>query len=288
MDRQLNLRSRREPQAGEPFVVSVLSGKGGVGKSIISLNLAERASSMGFRTLLVDADFTSGNLHILSNTGSNRGLRRFAQKEATLDKLVRPLTPTLDLLTSGSGQPLEEFEDIKLVGQMARRLRESAHEYDVVVIDHASGVSKAATVIGAVSDTNLLVVIPELTSISDCYGLCKYLYSTYDQIDCRLVINRVNSEEESEYVRTKFSAVARRFLGRSPAYAGSVVEDTAVKLAVARQQPMAHAAPDSDVCQSLTSIARDLFGEPKQDSNGAEKAPLQKININPATAEIRE
>ncbi|MBD3257178.1 AAA family ATPase [candidate division GN15 bacterium] len=288
LERRLDLVGK-EPEDRQPTMVSVLSGKGGVGKSVLALNLAERTSAMGHRTLLVDADLTSGNLHIMANLGSNDGMRRLIEGREQVVELVRPLATNLDLLTSSSGQPLEAFEDVKAVARLAARLRQQVADdetgYDVVLIDHGSGVSKAATVLASASDFSLLVLIPELTSISDCYGLYKHLTQTYDRIDCRLLLNRIESEEESDYVRTKFATVASRFLGRSPAFAGSIPEDVVVRQALARQQPIAQQAPESTVVQSLTSIARGLF-------NGSRRprrtVSLKRINNNPAPADIRE
>ena len=154
-----------------------------------------------------------------------------------------------------------------------------------MIVDHASGVSKAATILASASDLNLVVLIPELTSISDAYGLCKYLYHTYEGITCGLLINRTQSEEEVTYVRTKFAAVAQRFLGRSPEFLGAVDEDAAVRAAVARQQPIARVSPESVVSQALTGLARVVKRHHSEQIQGDRR---EAININPAAADIRE
>ena len=287
---RLQLKGRFGSEAGrrEMTMISILSGKGGVGKSIIAFNLAERLASRGHRTLLVDADVTSGNLHLLANVAGGDNVRRLIAGEplrVLATELVTESNTSFDLLSSSAGNPPEEFEDIRAAAGLARRLRTEAAHYEFVIVDHASGVSKAATILASVSDLNLVVLIPELTSISDAYGLCKYLYRTYEEITCGLLINRTQSEEEVTYVRTKFAAVAQRFLGRSPEFLGKVDEDAAVRLSVARQQPIARVAPESVVSQALNGLARSIVKyRPGQSPDEFREA----ININPAAADIRE
>jgi len=271
--------------ASGPILVSILSGKGGVGKSVIAFNLAERAAALGLRTLLVDADLTCGNQHVLANIDPAEGLEAFARERVDLAESAVAYGDNLAILAHGATGPIESLSTAAQLAQFVARLRQQAASYDLVVIDHSSGISKSAAVFASASDVNLMVMIPELTSIADCYGLCKYLYESNGAIDCRLLLNRVESDGESEYIWSRFSAVAEQFLGRIPGLAGALIEDGAMRRSVAEQTPLAAISPKSLVLQSLESVIRKLglsFGT---------QTPVnqpQKINNVTAAADIRE
>jgi MinD-like ATPase involved in chromosome partitioning or flagellar assembly len=245
-----------------------------VGKSVIAFNLAERATAMGLRTLLVDADLMCGNQHILANINA-----------ADLTESVVAVNEHLAVLARATAGPIELLTTASQLAQFAARLREQARSYDLVMIDHSSGISQSAAVFASASDVNLMVMIPELTSISDCYGLCKYLYQSNRVIDCRLLLNRVESDGESEYIWSRFSAVAEQFLGRVPGLAGALREEPAMRRSVAVQKPLAAIAPESSVLQSLESVLRQLSPN-LQPATRAGRS--QNINNVAAAADIRE
>jgi len=266
-------------------LVSILSGKGGVGKSVIAFNLAERAAAAGCRTLLIDADFYCGNLHILANVDPGEGLEVYIGQNKSLADATSAYNENLDILSRSDTGPLNGLNSVTEVARWAARLREDASGYDLVILDHSSGISETATVLASASDINLLVLVPELTSISDCYGLCKYLYQANQQLDCRLLLNRVNSEDEAEYLWSKFAAIAEQFLGQVPGLVGSLPEDKAVCRSVATQRSLAEISPQSPVAQALTELVDRLGDEPGPMTVGH---PTTTINNEAALAEIRE
>ncbi len=270
------------PQA---CLVSILSGKGGVGKSVIAFNLAERAAAAGSKTLLVDADFYCGNLHILANVDPGEGLEAYLGRNKSLVEATTTYNENLDILSRSETGPLNSLNSVTEVAQWAARLREDASGYDLVILDHSSGISETATVLASASDVNLLVLVPELTSISDCYGLCKYLYQANQQLDCRLLLNRIDSEDEAEYLWTKFAATAEQFLGKVPGLAGSLPEDETVCRSVATQRPLSEISAQSPVAQALAALIGNLGGETKPVTAGH---PNTTINNEAALAEIRE
>lgn len=273
------------PDASGPILVSILSGKGGVGKSVIAFNLAERAAALGFRTLLVDADLTCGNQHILANIDPAEGLEAFALERADLADSVVAYGDNLAILARAATGPIESLATGSQLARFAARVRQQAGSYDLVVIDHSSGISGSAAVYASASDVNLMVMIPELTSIADCYGLCKYLYESNGATDCRLLLNRVESDSESEYMWSRFSAVAEQFLGRVPGIAGALTEDRAMRRSVAEQTPLAVICPESLVLQSLETVIRKLGLSFRTQTTVNQS---QEINNVTATADIRE
>ncbi|MCD6249728.1 MAG: AAA family ATPase [candidate division Zixibacteria bacterium] len=266
-------------------MVSILSGKGGVGKSVIAFNLAERAAVAGRKTLLVDADLCCGNIHILANVDPDNGLDAFALEQKNLTEAVCRYGENLDILARSDSGPLPALQDVTEVAKFARQLRRQAGGYDLVIIDQGSGISNTATLLASAADSNLIVMLPELTSISDSFGLCKFLYQANQEIECQILINRVESDQEANYLWTRFAAMSERFLGRVPSLAGSLPEDKVVRKAVATQQTIAEVSPESNVVQTLTGIVENLTG---QHPAGGSRISIYDINSTTAPADIRE
>ncbi|RKX29874.1 MAG: hypothetical protein DRP47_00620 [Candidatus Zixiibacteriota bacterium] len=269
-------------------LVSVISGKGGVGKSVLAYNLAERMVASGVWVLLVDADFCCGNLHILTNQACQHGIIEFATNQLTLEGAKTIVAENLHLLASPTVSANRRLFDPKAASQLLTRLRREGSAYDVIIIDHSSGISEAASAMAQASDLNLITVVPELTSISDGYGLYKHLVESGNAKHCQLLINRTIAAEEAENVRNKIGAITDRFLGRPLDCIGSVPEDRVVRNAVASQIAIAKYDSNSKATRALSTVAqtivRELFKDRIETVSGNEKS----VNIEPAVADTRE
>lgn len=288
MNRLRFVTAERLREVSRARLVSVLSGKGGVGKTVLALNLAERLASLGQKVLVIDADFTGGNVHILVNRTCHVGIGEFAGDGLALRECITPVSEGLDLLGMSNAVLDAEAWDARTAADLLDRVRREASAYDYVVLDHSSGKSKAATLLAHGSDMNLLVVVPELTSISDCYGLYKHLYEAEASTDLRLVINRAEDADEADYLHKKFGAVTERFIGRGARCIGFVLEDKLVRQAVAAQSPLAALNGNSVVVQSLTRIAQTLLRDLRPGPRGVPEATQLTRKVNPAEADIRE
>lgn len=219
-------------------------------------------AALGRNVLLIDSDINSGNLHILANVACDFGLGQFAGGNLSMREAIINLKNNLDLLPAISGDEPWDISDAGLAARTVKRLRQESSLYDMVVLDHGSGVSKTATVMAHASDINLLVLVPELTSIADCYGLYKYLLKANRSIDCYLLINRVSSSEEADYIHKKFGALTERFLGKPPRYLGYLLESELFRSSVARQAPLSALDIDSPSVRAITELARMLIQDP--------------------------
>ena len=281
-----------------PMIVSILSGKGGVGKSIITLNLAERTCSHGLRTLAIDLSSAGGNLHLLSNRTPRIGVEQYLSGKTSLSSSVVSIAPNCDLLGRTMTGPIEVFANAPLANQICDQLRNDATDYDLVIIDHGSGFSDISTNIAINSDCAMLVVIPELTSIADCYGLYKYLTEKNSNTDCRILINRTKSADDADYLSSRLTEMAKNFLRRSPSVAGAIFEDPLVGESVSAQTPLALLAGQSVALEQIGSIALGLSNEllsgREQAIDTASRSrfgsvtPQATINNIAATADIEE
>ena len=280
------LHLRRGGSAG-PEVISILSGKGGVGKSLVTYNLAHSLAEAGHRVLLVDADFSSGNLHILANVRCEAGVRQYVAGELGLSQAKTSLSERIDLLGASYNGAITEQFDVSTTAHLIHDLRRDADGYDYILIDHASGISDAATVMAHGSNTCLLVLVPELTSIADAYGLYKYLVETSANLDCRLVVNRCQHVDEPGYIREKFSSLTNRFLGQAPGYLGHLDETPLVRRALALQCPLAQVESEHNIVQQLTRIAERLTAPASAVSPDGFNTSNTDDKKTPAAADIK-
>lgn len=272
-----------------PRLVSILSGKGGVGKTVLAFNLSERLVAQGARVLVVDADFHGGNVHILANRVCKVGIAEFITGRLTLNEAITPHADRFELLGASHRAVDPEKLAASTMASMLHRLRTEGTQYDYIIFDHSSGQSHTATLTAHGSDLNVLVVVPELTSISDCYGLYKHLRKAQADIECRLLINRAHDADEAHYLHQKFGAVTERFLGQAPRCLGFVLEDPSIRRSVAAQSPLAAIAENSVAAQALTRIAQALVRElsPSAMLPSGSNSPTEN-NVNTAAADIRK
>lgn len=268
--------------APSPRMISILSGKGGVGKSVISFNLAVALSSQQARVLLVDADFGCGDLHLLANVAAEFGIGEYASEQLSLQEARLTLAPNLDLLPATWHETLGESRNMRFTASLVQRLREDANEYDFILIDHSSGRSNQTAMMAHASDLVLLVAIPELTSLSDAYGLYKHLISLGSAVSCGLLVNRTQSEDESLFIEDKFSALTGRFLGRPVALVGSIPEAEIMRKAIAAQRSVYAIDSQAHICQSFTELSRTLT-----EGFAFSRNSLNLIKKDSATADTR-
>jgi flagellar biosynthesis protein FlhG len=259
-------------------VISLLSGKGGVGKTVLAFNLAERFAAMGKHVLLVDADFTTGNIHILANVACECGVGDFMAGGVPLRAAVTNVKENLDILASTWQGPVELLADSGRVAQLVNNLREEAISYDLVLFDNSSGISNASTIVAHGSDIAVLVLVPELTSISDCYGLFKTLVTADAALDCRLLLNRVISEEEAEFIFTRFGSLTEKFLHRVPHLLGFLSESESYRESIASQKPLSEVAGGSAAADEIAGLCRRLLESVEQRKNRLKASKNKTIN----------
>ncbi|QKF64312.1 AAA family ATPase [Campylobacter corcagiensis] len=162
-------------------VVSVVSGKGGVGKSIIAINLAEILSQNGYKVLLVDADLGLGNLDILLNLKPKFTLFDFFKGGVSLNEVVADIKPNLSLLPGFSGEEILEFYSNEMMARLSFELR-TLKSFDFVIIDTMSSLHKPTKDIINLSDKTIILATPEPTSIIDTYAMMKVVLKFKNEI----------------------------------------------------------------------------------------------------------
>jgi flagellar biosynthesis protein FlhG len=241
-----------------PLVV-IASGKGGVGKSTLAANLAVALGQKGARVLLVDADFSQASLDLLLGLHPRHDLSHVFAGEKTLDEIAVTGPRGVTLIPAASGAPdLADLDDVRLEF-LLRGLTQLEEDVDLMVIDTASGISRAVTSLCLAADLALMVTTPEMPAFSDAYGLMKLLHHRGLNRAPHLIVNQSGSAEEAEETSHRIGLVARRFLQMNLETWDPVPLDATVPRAVRRQEPVFVTFPHSPAAVAYRAAADRLW-----------------------------
>ncbi len=247
-----------QPSALRATTLAVTSGKGGVGKTSVSVNLAVQLAQMGRRVILMDADLGTANADVICNLNAPRNLSHVVAGQCSLQEAMVEAPGGFRLIAGASGlsqmAALGEFERARLMDQM----HDLEHDADLILIDTGAGVGPNVLGFLVAVDQVLVVTTPEPTAITDAYAVIKTACRQADDLDVRLLVNQVRDEREARDVHVRVAGVCRRFLRQSPVYAGHVLSDTRVPHAVRRRQPFVLEHPASPASMCLHRLAHRI------------------------------
>lgn len=260
--RGLMENERQASNAPRARTLAITSGKGGVGKTTMSVNLSVQLAQMGRRVVLIDADLGTANADVLCNLAPRGGLAHVVAGRMSLEEAMVDAPGGFRLVPGASGlaqmAALSEYERSRLMDQMHTMEAEA----DLVVIDTGAGVGPNVLGFLAAADEVLVVTTPEPTAITDAYALIKTLVREKRQHEeessvC-LLVNQVRDEGEAKAVYDRIAAVCQRFLGLTPRLAGHVVSDPRVALSVRRRNPFVIESPSCTASGCLHRLAHRL------------------------------
>ncbi len=242
-------------------VITVTSGKGGVGKSSISVNLAIALSRSGSRVIIIDADFGLANVEVMLGIRPQYNLADLMFRGKSLSDIVTDGPDNIGFISGGSGiQELTQLTRDQIV-YLIQKLVELDEKADVIIVDTGAGINDSVLEFVTASSEVLLVATPEPTSITDAYALLKTLNRKSEvsrDTVIRMIANRVESYEEGKELHDKLSLVVNKFLNLRLEYLGAVPQDPSVSKAVMRQKPAIILFPNSEFSKSLNSFAERL------------------------------
>ncbi len=247
-------------------VIAVTSGKGGVGKSSLTVNLAVQLSRLGKRVLIFDADFGLANIEIMLGIRPSYTLADLMYRGKTVRDVVTDGPEDIGFISGGSG--IHELANLtrEQVFSLIRKLDDLDRAADVIIVDTGAGVNDTVLDFVAASDEILLVATPEPTSITDAYALMKLLnrkaaYQPNHTV-VKMVANQVREEWEAEELFEKLGVVARKFLDIEVEFLGTVPYDRNMQQAVMRQAPVSISNPSADSAKAVKRIALLLDDQP--------------------------
>ncbi|WP_045736978.1 P-loop NTPase [Xanthomonas sp. MUS 060] len=248
--------TRNEP-LGPVRTIAVTGGKGGVGKTNISVNLSMALADMGKRTLLLDADLGLANVDVLLGLTPRFTVADLVAGRCTLEEALIDMPNGLMVVPAASGRRyMAELPPAQHVG-LVNVFSELQRDLDIMVIDTAAGITDSVLTFCQAAQDAVVVVCDEPASITDAYALIKVLARERGMDRLQIVANMVRDANEGRLLYEKLSRVCEKFLGDvSLNYLGCVPQDDWLRLSVQRQQPVVKAYPSSPSAQAISDIAR--------------------------------
>lgn len=252
------------PEMKKPVakVITVTSGKGGVGKSSISVNLAIQLSRMGKRVVIFDADFGLANIEIMLGLHPKFNLADMMYRGKSLNDIIMYGPENVGFISGGSGiQELANLSRDQVI-TLIQKLSELDDYADVIIVDTGAGISDTVLEFVAASEEVLLVATPEPTSITDAYALLKTLNkkASYrpEKTVVKMIANQVHGNRDAKELFEKLGLVVSKFLDIEVEYLGSVPYDHNMQKAIMKQSPISILDPLSNTARALNKIANQL------------------------------
>ena len=242
-------------------VISITSGKGGVGKTSIAANLAYIFSSMRRKTLIFDADTGLANIDVILGLTPKFNLHHVLHGEKRLSEVLVKGPGGVMILPSSSG--IQEMANLSTQQKLALldELDEIDDSYDFMLIDTAAGIAGNVMYFNMAAKEIIVVVTPEPTSLTDAYAMIKILYQGHNEEGSWFSSTSVKSAYEAREVFRKLSNAAEHFLDLSVEYLGYLPQDEKVKEAVQKQKAFIELYPRSQASKCLFAIAEKICHE---------------------------
>lgn len=241
-------------------VVTVTSGKGGVGKSSLAINLSLAMQQMGWRVMLFDADLGLSNVDVMLGLTPAEELTEVLRRGAPLERCLMEGPLGLQVISGGSGfYELANLSDDRLE-RLLEQLAQLDSMFDVLVVDTGAGISKTVLSFVLSSLETILVTTPEPTAITDAYGMAKVIFTRRPEAQVRVVVNQCRDAAEAQSVAERLNVVARRFLGHEMAFLGYLPFDLQVREAVQTQVPFVLSRPHARISRLVAGMAEEILG----------------------------
>ncbi len=252
-------RGRGGEDTSRTRIITIASGKGGVGKTNISTNLALSYAAMGKKVVLMDADLGLANVNVVLGIIPKYNLYHVIRKQKQMSDILMDTDYGIQIVAGASG-----FAKIANLNEDERQgfIEELYHlsHADVIIVDAGAGVSNNVLSFVAAADEAIIVTTPEPTAITDAYGIIKIIATEVDNLNLglKLVVNRVKSVTEGKKVAERVINIAGQFLNLKVDYLGYVYEDPSVQQAILRQKPFLILDPKSKASVCINQISSRL------------------------------
>lgn len=240
------------------IVLAVTSGKGGVGKTSLTVNLATELAQSGYRTVVVDCDLGLANTHIVAGLKPEKTLSDYLENRASLPEVIQHTATGVKFISGGNGVKEMANLDEKGRGRIRDAVKDLQPYCDVILLDTSAGVGKSVTDFVALSDHTIVVTTSNFAAIADAYGIIKVMVQEGYTNPMHLIVNRVRSPEEAEQVWQKLKGCSERFLKHELNWLGLLPEDQNVDAAVIKRAPFCNAFPDTVASKYLKRIVAAL------------------------------
>ncbi len=243
-------------------VIAITSGKGGVGKTNISVNLGVSLAQRGKKVALLDADMGLANVDILLGLSPQFNLSHVLRGEKTLNDIMLTTTDGLKVIPASSGiQQMSELSTMEQAG-IIRAFSELDQDLDILIVDTAAGISSSVVNFARASQEIIVVICDEPTSLTDAYAYIKLLNRDFGIANFHIIANMVQSIQQGQQLFTKLTKVTDRYLDISLDYVGAIPFDESLRKAVQRQKPVIEVFPQSKATLAIKKLAQTIDNWP--------------------------
>lgn len=239
-------------------LIAITSGKGGVGKTSFTVNLAIQLKKMGNRVLIIDGDLGLANIEVMLGMVPKSSLYDYINSDIPLSKIINLGPMGIEFISGGTGIIEMANMDRSKFNKIYEIMSKFDNDVDYILIDTGAGISKKVTNFMLTVKEIILVTNPEPTSITDAYAMLKILKNNNQNCDIKLVVNRVQNPSEAEEILDKIGSAANKFLNVKVKNLGYIFDDRNVSRAVKLQEPFVLRYPGCKASKNIESIAERL------------------------------
>ncbi|MBR1391972.1 MAG: MinD/ParA family protein [Lachnospiraceae bacterium] len=281
MDQAEQLRNviklKNQVPSGKARLIAITSGKGGVGKSNVAVNLAIQLQKLGKKVVVFDADLGLANVEVMFGAIPKYNLGDMIYRGIDLAQIITPGPLGIGFISGGSG--IMEMNNLSKdkINYLVRNLSQLDSIADIVIVDTGAGIADSVMEFVLAAPEILLVTTPEPSSLTDSYSLLKALHRRpnfrWSSTQINVIVNKVTSTQEGQAIYDKLDAVVRQFLQGKLNYLGMIPQDTALEKAVRQQKTVSIYAPGSKATKAFEILASNLM-------NGGHEVPLMRRGIS--------
>ncbi len=255
-------KASKTSETGGARVITITSGKGGVGKSSTAVNLAIQFRKLGYRVMIFDADFGLANIEVMFGAIPKFNLSDVIYRGKNLEDIIVEGPMGVNFISGGSGVFEMTNMSTDNLRYLTAKLSQLEAMADIIIVDTGAGISESVLQFITACNEVILITTPEPTSITDSYALLKALsrHPDYDKdnTEIKVVTNRVSGDDEGKSLFAKLSIVVNKFLRIELKHLGIIPQDTHILKSVMQQQPVSLAYENSGASKAYEVIAKRL------------------------------